>query len=303
MIKIDNLCKSFQDIKAINGLSLHIPKGKIFGLLGPNGAGKTTLISILNGILRPDSGSIKINGHDLFTQPEAIKSISALVPQNNAFYPNLTAFENLEYFAALFGLPQKEIRDRVEYCLEIASLQGYRHRRAFTFSGGIKRRLNLAIGLLNSPALLYLDEPTAGVDPQSRKNILETIKQLNQDHEMTIVYTSHYIEEVEYICDQIGIIDHGKMILTDTKSNITKGDNRISIKVKHLPDTLPFLSDPDISIMDNDIYLARTAQDTKRLANILEQLAAQKVEVTDVLFNYKRLEDIFMSLTRQELRE
>ena len=194
------------------------------------------------------------------------------------------------------------MKKRIAFCVEVASLESQLHRQAKTFSGGLKRRLNLAIGLLNKPEILYLDEPTTGVDPQSREHLLATVRKINKEQGITIVYTSHYIEEIEQVCDYIGIIDQGKMIVTDTKKNLTTGNNCISIKLKSAPKTLSFKADPDISINKNEIQILRSKKDTKKLAQVLHALAAKNISVTDIRFGYTKLEDIFMKLTSKELR-
>ena len=196
---------------ALAGLTLHVRDGSLFGLLGPNGSGKTTLISLLTGLLRVSSGEIRIGGESLPGGARAAQAISALVPQDYAFYPRLTVAENLRCFAGVLDLRGEALRSRLDEAVTVAGLHDFLAKRAEHLSGGLKRRLNLAIGLLNRPRLLYLDEPTVGIDPQSRQFILEAIRRLNAQG-ATVIYTSHYMDEVQQLCDSIGVLDDGRLL-------------------------------------------------------------------------------------------
>ena len=221
-IKINNLTKKYNNNIVLDSINLTIKEGSIFGLLGPNGAGKSTLVGILNSIIKKDSGSIEFFGKDFDANSSYVKSNSSFVPQTYAFYPDLTTIENLEFFGSLYGLKGEQLSLKIAFCIDITSLSDFKDKRAYTYSGGVKRRLNIAIGLLNDPKVLYLDEPTVGIDLQSRNYILKMIKQLNIDNNLTIIYTSHYMEEIEYLCDDIAIIDDSKIILHDSKENLLK---------------------------------------------------------------------------------
>jgi ABC-2 type transport system ATP-binding protein len=216
-IRIDSLTYRYPNAAgtALDNISFEIPAGKTFGLLGPNGAGKTTLISLLTGLREPQHGTIEIAGCDLHRDAERIKALSALVPQDYAFYLPLTARENLEFFADVYAVPGTLRRERIAHAVEVCRLEEVLEQRAEEYSGGLKRRLNLAIGLLNAPQILYLDEPTVGVDVRSRHTILEALKRLKASG-ITIVYTSHYMEEVQAICDHLSIIDHGRVLACDS---------------------------------------------------------------------------------------
>lgn len=196
---------------ALNNFSLRVQKGEFFGLLGPNGAGKTTAIAILSGLFPPDSGTVLIMGTEFRRQPNKIKQISGLVPQDIALYDQLTARENLVFFGRLYGLRGKKLQDRIARCLELVALTEHAARPVSTCSGGMKRRLNLAAGLLNDPQLLFLDEPTAGIDAQSRHLIHEQLSELNRSG-TTILYTTHYMEEAQALCSRVGIIDSGRLV-------------------------------------------------------------------------------------------
>lgn len=225
-IKITNLNKSYDGLSVLNNLDLVIEDASIFGLLGPNSAGKTTIISILNYLTKRDSGQISVYGYDFDKDVKKIKRLSSYIPQTYAFYPNLTIYENLEFFGALYSLKGHDLSEAISYAIKATALEKFKNKIAFSCSGGVKRRLNISIGLLNRPKILYLDEPTVGVDPQSRKYILDVIKNINQEGGVTIVYTSHYMEEIEYLCDEIAILDVGKILLQEKKNILTK-DKRL----------------------------------------------------------------------------
>lgn len=212
-IEVSDLVKIYKgnDEPALNGVSLSVPHGEIFGLLGPNGAGKTTTINILCGILRETSGSIKISGIDSKTHSEEIKHLIGVVPQDIALYPTLTARENLRFIGSMYGLKGKRLNERIEEGLVEFGLEKYANRQIRTFSGGMKRRVNLIAGILHKPCILFLDEPTVGIDVHSRSVIIEFLKKLNTQL-TTIIYTSHYLEEAEILCSSIAIIDMGKII-------------------------------------------------------------------------------------------
>jgi ABC-2 type transport system ATP-binding protein len=212
-IEIIDLSKTYKGAEepALESISLTVPEGEIFGLLGPNGAGKTTTINILCGILCASSGSIKILGMDSNQNHDAIKHLIGVVPQDIALYPSLTARENLKFIGSMYGLSGKKLSDRVNECLKLFGLDKFGNRFISTYSGGMKRRVNLIAGILHQPRILFLDEPTVGIDVQSRTVIIEFLKQLNAEG-TTIIYTSHYMEEAEILCSSIGIIDRGRII-------------------------------------------------------------------------------------------
>ena len=212
-IEILNLTKIYRGAEeaALNGVSLIVPEGEIFGLLGPNGAGKTTTINILCGILNATAGSVKVSGWESSQNHEEIKHIIGVVPQDIALYPTLTARENLLFIGSMYGLKGKPLKERVNQYLSIFGLEKFSNRLIQTYSGGMKRRINLVAGILHKPRILFLDEPTAGIDVQSRMVIIEYLKKLNAE-ETTIIYTSHYMEEAEILCSSIAIIDQGRII-------------------------------------------------------------------------------------------
>ncbi|MCD6433092.1 MAG: ABC transporter ATP-binding protein [Sulfurimonas sp.] len=215
MIKVSNVSKNYGDLKALDSLSLEIKKGSIFGLLGVNGAGKSTLLSILNGLSGFDSGSIEVFGLDIKKDKKKIKEISSIVPQNLAFYEKLTVRENLDFFSKI----QNATKENYDRAIEINDLSKILDQEAGTLSGGQKRRLNIAIGILNNPQIIYFDEPTVGIDPKSRNEILDSIKSY-KDLGITVVYTSHYMNEIEKICDEVAIISNGKLVEQSSIENL-----------------------------------------------------------------------------------
>jgi ABC-2 type transport system ATP-binding protein len=216
---VKDLHKSFKDLKAVNGVSFSINKGEIFGLLGPNGAGKTTTIRMLSTVLEPDSGDIVIGGHSIKNEAEAIRSIIGVCPQELALYEDLSAYDNMVFFGRMAGLGGKEARDQAMKNLELMGLENRAKGKVAKFSGGMKRRINLAIALMGDPELLFLDEPTVGIDPQSRNNIFENIQGL-QKRGLTVLYTTHYMEEADRLCNRIAIMDGGQIIALDTSYNL-----------------------------------------------------------------------------------
>jgi ABC-2 type transport system ATP-binding protein len=214
-VVVSDLHKSFNEFKAVNGVSFSIHKGEIFGLLGPNGAGKTTTIRMLSTVLVPDRGEITIGGYSLARQAEAIRSIIGVCPQELALYEDLSALDNMVFFGRMAGLSGQDARSQAMTNLKLMGLEERARGRVAKFSGGMKRRINLAISLMGAPQLLFLDEPTVGIDPQSRNNIYENILGL-QNHGMTILYTTHYMEEADRMCNRVAIMDGGQIITMDT---------------------------------------------------------------------------------------
>lgn len=238
MIVIEGLSKTYKgsDTPAINNLSLSIPAGEIFGLLGPNGAGKTTTLSILCGFMKKDAGSITINGWSAEHEPNRIRKIIGLVPQEIALYESLTAYENLRFLGNMYGLKGRSLERRIDDLLVLMGLENNRKKLVKNFSGGMKRRLNLIAGILHEPGILFLDEPTVGVDVQSRNVILGHLKKLNREG-TTIIYTSHYMEEAEQLCSSIAIIDLGEIIIQGKPGDLVtseKGHSNLESIYLHL---------------------------------------------------------------------
>lgn len=214
-IEVSNLVVRYGGSVAVDGLTLSIPKGANFGLLGPNGAGKSSTIRCIAGVQAPASGTISVGGHDVAKDPAAVRRLLGVVPQGLAIYESLSAVENLRIFGGLQGLTGTTLANRVAWGLDLAQLDAHASRKAGELSGGMKRRLNIACSLLHDPQVLIFDEPTAGVDPQSRNHIFDTIRRLHQEGR-TVVYTTHYMEEVEALCERVAVVDHGKLVACDS---------------------------------------------------------------------------------------
>lgn len=310
LLEVKELSKSYGNIKAVGGISFEIQKGEIFGLLGPNGAGKTTTISMLSCLIKPDSGDAFVDGYSILKDSMEVKKRIGVVPQDVSLYPTLSAQENLVFFGEMYGLTGSKLREKVDEVLEVVGLKDRRKEAINKYSGGMKRRINIAVGLLPSPKLLILDEPTVGVDPQSRTNILETLKELNKKG-LTILYTSHYMEEVEFLCHMIAIMDLGKIIaigsLNELRLLVGERDllristaNEIS---KDLVETVKKI--PDVSearVLDESIEIL-TLHGRKLLPQIIEIFADTGVKIKSVEVKEPNLESVFLHLTGKKLRD
>ena len=310
IVEIRQLSKTYPGAgrPAVDGVDLAIAHGRIFGLLGPNGAGKTTLLSMLCGLLPPSSGSLRIRGQDVRHQDAAIKRRLGLAPQDLALYPYLTARENLAYFGGMLGLHGAALRRRLDYCLDTAGLNDVADRRVETFSGGLKRRLNLVIALLHEPELLILDEPTVGIDPQSRRFIHENLKRLNAEG-MSIIYTSHYMEEVEQLCDEVAIIDHGRIIAQGSVDGLLAAPREATIELRtSVPPppaaqaALRALAHVHTAEFDGKFVVLTSAAPQTVAPAAMRLLHENGVETTSLSFGAMHLEQVFLALTGTRLR-
>ena len=283
---------------ALENIDLDIPRGASFGLLGPNGAGKTTLLSLLTGLLPVQQGEIRIAGLNLRDHLARIKAFSGLVPQDYAFYPALTGRENLHFFADVYGLTSQQWQQRLAYCVEVCRLEEVLEQRAGEYSGGIKRRLNLAIGLLNAPQILYLDEPTVGIDARSRQLIVTAIQALRREG-TTLIYTSHYMEEIEAICDELAIVDHGRVVARATTAQLLQDRDSKQVTIK-LAAPLPPAASQSLAAWqpthDEPLQLSLSLHDSAQLREMLDVLAQHGVEIQQLQFGVKRLEQIYLRL-------
>jgi len=296
MISVTELRKSFGAIKAVDGVSFELRPGESFGLLGPNGAGKSTTIHLIVGLLAPDGGSIAIDGRADPTQA-SVRRLLGVSPQSLSLYEELTAEENLSFFAQLYGISGRQRRDRLEWALRFSGLVDRRRDRVKTYSGGMKRRLNLAVALVHDPRVLLLDEPTVGVDPQSRNHIFECIEALKREGR-TILYTTHYMEEARRLCDRVAIMDRGRILACDTVDGLIGqygGRSVVTAELERPPidsSILPALLDGTSLRFDTDEPL----QAVGRLAGAGVQFATLRVDRPD-------LETVFLSLTGRSLRD
>ena len=305
MIDIKHLTKSYNRKTVLDDVSLSVKSASVLGLLGPNGAGKTTLLSILTGVIGKDSGEVTIGGLDLDQATGRIQSQCSYVPQTLAFYPRLSARENLEYFGSLWGLRGRKLKERMAFSIDVGSMQAFVDKRVDTFSGGMKRRLNLAIGLLNEPAILYLDEPTVGVDTQSRNYILETIKKINRERKTTIVYTSHYMDEIEQVSDEIAVIDEGRIVLHDAKEAILMRADSVLLRVGELGEAAAaaLRRREGIGVEKGGVQIKRDGRFEENMAAAFTVFHQNAIGVSDIVFGRKTLEELFLKLTNTRLRD
>ncbi len=310
MLKVVNVVKRFGEKEAVRGVSFEVSKGESFGLLGPNGAGKSTTISMVCGLLVPNEGQIFVGGQDVRKEPEAAKRLMGVVPQDIALYPTLTARENLAFWGAMYGLYGKELNVRIDEALEIVTLADRQKERIDTYSGGMKRRINIAASLLHRPQLLIMDEPTVGIDPQSRNNILETVKLLNAEKQMTVVYTSHYMEEVEYLCQRLAIVDHGRVIAQGTLDEVRHlvgRETTVRLKVNASDAALvaAVSAVPGVSQArgEEGAVVALVSEAAETLSPVLAAISATGKKVLGVEVQEPNLEAVFLHLTGRALRD
>ena len=305
----EGLHKKFGDLTAVDGVGFHIAAGETYGLLGPNGAGKTTSISMIVGILRSDGGTVRVNGSEVSTTTPDAKATIGFVPQDLAIYPDLSAKENLRFFGKLQGMAGERLAGRLGTVLEIVGLADRADDRADTFSGGMKRRLNIAIGLLHEPRLLILDEPTVGVDPQSRNSILESVEELSAEG-LAVLYTTHYMEEAERLCDRVGIIDAGELKAEGTRRELVAmvgGRDRIRFAISG--DTRAASSAARAvegvdEVTDTAGAVEVIAMDARaRLAPVLQAITDTGTAVTGVEVTEPDLEAVFLHVTGKALRD
>ena len=303
MLSIDSVSYRYREAAtpALQNVSLNIPAGGVYGLLGPNGAGKTTLISLLAGLLTAANGGIALDGQSLAAARAASPRAIALVPQDYAFYPMLSVAENLRFFGGVLGLQGRELKTQCDAAIAFARLEQVVDKRAEQLSGGLRRRLNLAIGLLGQPQLLLLDEPTVGVDPQSRHFLLDSIAALPAAG-TTVIYTSHYMEEVEAICQQIAIIDQGIVLAEGTLADILLTTE--PLLELHLAQPLPeSLAVRYQAVAKAPLKYRLKLPSTETLPRLLDELAAAGCEVRDLNLGQHNLEQVFMRLTKRSLRD
>jgi ABC-2 type transport system ATP-binding protein len=308
-ISVQDLKKSFGENRAVQGVSFEVEQGEIFSLLGPNGAGKTTTISMLSCLLRPDAGDARVMGHSIRTEDMGVKSVLGVVPQEIALYEDLTARENLMFWGKMYGLRGSALKSRVTDVLEVIGLSDRANDRVGKYSGGMKRRVNIGVALLHKPKVIYMDEPTVGIDPQSRRNILDSVVTLKEQG-MTVLYTTHYMEEAQELSDHIAIMDHGKLIACGTNEELvklvgeqTRIDLIVNVEAARMADawrSIPgvervTLEEGQIAVLVNDSNLV--------LPRLFEAAAHQAARITSVEIREPNLETVFLHLTGRALRD
>ena len=309
MIRVENLRRCFGSLVAVDDVSFEVRDGEIFGLLGPNGAGKTTTINMICGVLQPDGGRVVIDDRDIWLEPAEVKRHLGVVPQEVAVYEDLTAFDNLAFWGSLYRLKGRELSSRIGDSLSRVGLADRAHDRVKTYSGGMKRRLNLCMGLLHRPKFLLLDEPTVGIDPQARLNILEVIREVAAGG-TTVLYTTHYMDEAEQLCDRIGIIDHGRILAMGSLAELTRraGEAEVlrlagAFHDQETRDRLGAISGARVLRMDDDSAVLAIDGEGPGLLDVLPAVLDAGLGVEDVSIQRPNLESVFIALTGRELRD
>jgi ABC-2 type transport system ATP-binding protein len=309
IIKVENLHKSYGSLPAVSGISFGIAPGEFFGLLGPNGAGKTTTIEMLTGLIPPTSGDIFIDGQNLKEKPDVCKSNIGFVPQDFAFYPSLKAKDNLSFFGRIYGLKGQLLKNRIHEVLKIVTLSNHTKQPVATFSNGMKRRLNIAIGLLHSPRILILDEPTVGVDAQSRSAIFDSLRHLNKQG-VTVMYTTHYMEEAQALCHRVAIVDNGRIVQLGSPATLVQKFSDSVIKIEFIEMVASSLYEELKSIgpiapLDETgrwirLKTVNPAQTVEKILNLPE---VKKIGIHSLDVSKPNLEDVFLHLTGHSLRD
>ncbi len=311
ILEVRDLVKQYGDFTAVKGITFDIKEGEIFSLLGPNGAGKTTTISMLSTLYTPTSGDAIIGEHSITQEPMAVKQLIGVVPQELALYEDLTARENLIFWGQMYGLSGKTLNTRVDEVLEQIGLTDKAKNRVKTYSGGMKRRVNIGVGLLHKPRLLFMDEPTVGIDPQSRRAILDTVKELNQQG-MTVLYTTHYMEEAQELSDRVAIIDHGELIALGTQKELTQQVGETETLILHLGENddaeglakaLEGMRDVlEANVSDQEVsVIAHEAEEV--LAAVVTKANERGVRIHSIDIREPNLEAVFLHLTGRALRD
>ncbi|KRT91777.1 ABC transporter ATP-binding protein [Bacillus paralicheniformis] len=309
VLEIHHLTKKFGDFVAVDNISLSIEEGEIFGLLGANGAGKSTTIHMISSLLRSNEGEILILGKNIAKHRKFAKMNIGIVPQDLAIYEDLTAYENVKFFAGLYGLRGAQLRNRVEEALQFVGLSDKHKSFPKNFSGGMKRRLNIACAIAHRPKLIIMDEPTVGIDPHSRNYILESVKKLNAMG-CTIIYTSHYMEEVEEICTRIAIVDHGKIIAEGTKEqlkSIITNTKDIQVVLKSAENVdigeLKTISGVEAAALEDNTIKINSDAGVNNLNQIIEKLMKNGAEIRSLEEKAPNMETVFLTLTGRQLRD
>lgn len=309
VIEIKNLVKKYDDTVAVDNISLSIEEGEIYGILGPNGAGKSTAISIICSLLHATTGEVLVLGEDIKKNSMKVKKQLGLVPQSIALYRDFTAYENVKFFGELYGLRGRELKESIDSALEFTGLLEMKNKKAKEFSGGMIRRLNIACAIIHNPKVLIMDEPTVGIDAQSRNHIIQSVKNLNKKG-VTIVYTTHYMEEAEALCSKIAIIDQGRIIVEGSKEELKDmvSDKRtLNIGLEDIYkvniEVLKNIEGVSDIVINEDNLIISSSKEVNNLDRIIKAVSDQGVKITDLGFKEITLETVFLSLTGKKLRD
>ncbi len=309
LLKVEKLYKNFGAVKAVDGISFDVKRGEVFGLLGPNGAGKSTTISVVSTLISPTDGDILYEGKSIIADPKAIRQKLGVVPQDIALYPTLTGYENLTFWGSIYGLKGSGLKKRINEISEVIGLNGRLKDRVDKYSGGMKRRLNIGAALLHMPELLIMDEPTVGIDPQSRNHILDTVLELNRQG-MTIIYTSHYMEEVEFLCDRICIMDQGRIIASGSQEELVeliKGETQVNLRLdrmdKNILETLRSIKGVSRAELIQDEIAVSGENIDMALGEIISQVTGHGRRISSIDVKKPNLEAVFLHLTGKALRD
>jgi len=309
LIQIDGLRKTYDSLVAVDGVSFDVHDGEVVGLLGPNGAGKTTMINMICGVLQPDGGRVLVDNRDIWLEPKKVKQDLGVVPQEISVYEDLNARDNLSFWGSLYGLSGSDLTDRIDESLSRVGLAERAGDKVKTFSGGMKRRLNLCMGLIHQPKFLLLDEPTVGIDPQARLNILDVIQEVAQAG-TTVLYTTHYMDEAEQLCDRIAIIDHGRVLALGTLAELTTTAGeaevlRLSGDFSSQPSREGLHTISGVRVLRSDDTSAVLAIDPEGpgLLAVLPEVLEGDLTVDDVSIQRPNLQSVFIALTGRELRD
>ena len=310
MLEVVSLSKKFKQETVVKDVDMYIEQGETVGLMGPNGAGKSTTISMIASLLEPSGGDILLYNKSILQDPKPLRKILGVVPQEIALYPELSALENLHFFARINKLKGAELKQRVEEVLELIGLSDRRKDLVKTYSGGMKRRLNIGAALLHNPKFIIMDEPTVGIDPQSRNYILEAVRKLNQEKNMSVLYTSHYMEEIEFLCDRVYIMDHGEIIASGTQDEvrgIMSSENTVEVKLeKHSELFVEQLRQHEgiSSVTVSDSTLTIIAPKGVNIFTIIYPISESLgIQFLSIEVKTPTLEDVFLHLTGRKLRD
>ena len=306
-IRVDHLTRKFNELVAVNDISFDIGQGEIFGLLGPNGAGKTTTLSMLVTMLRPTSGTATVNGMDIERDEDGVRKSIGIVFQDQSLDEELTAWENMDFHGRLYRIPGDTRRQRITELLKLVELEDRKDDIVKTFSGGMRRRLEIARGLLHRPVVLFLDEPTLGLDPQTRNHLWEYIAKLAKENGITIILTTHYMEEADRLCNRVAIIDHGKIIALDTPANLKDGigGDVVTIKSSDPAAIVAALHEPWVTRMEqhNGEVMISLRNAEQHVSTIVTRLTGKGIGIESFSIHKPTLEDVFLSFTGKTIRE